>query len=206
LERISRHMCCGSARARRVRTICHCSAPGFVRESGPMTRTCFSVLTWIVWSASGRAAESGAAAEAVFLSGTRQPILEGRRRGEGYFSPDGKALIFQSEREPGNPFYQIYTLDLESGESRRVSPGTGKTTCAFFRPGSDEVVFATTHFDPEAITKPKAELEFPAAGKERRYAGAGQRIRRASGMAISSWNLPASKSPTSMLTPTPWTR
>lgn len=78
--------------------------------------------------ANAGAAEPGPAGEARFLSHTRQLIFEGRRSGEGYFSPDGQVLVFQSEREPGNPFYQIYTLDLESGDSRRVSPGTGKTT------------------------------------------------------------------------------
>ena len=45
--------------------------------------------------------------ETRFLANTRQLIFEGKRSGEGYFSPDGKALIFQSEREEGNPFYQI---------------------------------------------------------------------------------------------------
>src|SRR5205823_7349550 len=108
--------------------------------------------------------------EAQFLSNTRQLTYEGRRSGEGYFSPDGKGLIFQSEREPGNPFYQIYILDLESGESHRVSPGSGKTTCAFFRSNSDEVLFASTHLDPDAKTKQKTELDFRASGKERRYA------------------------------------
>ena len=128
-----------------------------------------ALLAWVAWLANAGAAESGAAAEARFLSHTRQLIFEGRRSGEGYFSPDGKALIFQSEREPGNPFYQIYTLDLESGDSHRVSPGTGKTTCAFFRPGREEVLFASTHLDPAAVAKQKAELEFRASGKERRY-------------------------------------
>src|SRR5262245_37748990 len=80
------------------------------------------VLTAMALPSTVFAAESGT--EAAFLSHTRQLIYEGRRSGEGYFSPDGKSLIFQSEREPGNPFYQIYTIDLESGESRRVSPGT----------------------------------------------------------------------------------
>jgi Tol biopolymer transport system component len=114
-------------------------------------------------------AADGDAGEARFLSHTRQLIFEGRRSGEGYFSPDGKALIFQSEREPGNPFYQIYTLELETGDTVRVSPGIGKTTCSFFRPGTDEVLFSSTHLDPEAVAKQKAELEFRASGKERRY-------------------------------------
>ena len=114
-------------------------------------------------------AETNQMAEAQFLSNIRQLTYEGRRSGEGYFSPDGKALIFQSEREAGNPFYQIYILDLESGENHRVSPGIGKTTCAFFRPRSDEVLFASTHNDPDARAKQKAELDFRASGKQRRY-------------------------------------
>src|SRR5438552_5351538 len=113
--------------------------------------------------------EQSSASEAQFLSNTRQLTYEGRRSGEGYFSPDGKALIFQSEREPGNPFYQIYILDFESGDTHRVSRGFGKTTCGFFRPGTDEVVFASTHLDPQARDKQKAELAFRAAGKQRRY-------------------------------------
>ena len=104
-----------------------------------------------------------------FLANIRQLTYEGKRAGEGYFSEDGKALIFQSEREPGNPFYQIYTLDLQTGDSHRISPGIGKTTCAFFRPGTDEVLFASTHLDAEAKTKEEAELEFRASSKECRY-------------------------------------
>src|ERR1043166_3738650 len=127
------------------------------------------LLTWMALPSVTLAVESGASAEARFLSLTRQLIFEGRRSGEGYFSPDGKALIFQSEREQGNPFYQIYTLDLETGETVRVSPGVGKTTCAFFRPDTDEVLFSSTHLDPEATAKQKSELEFRASGKERRY-------------------------------------
>jgi Tol biopolymer transport system component len=116
------------------------------------------------------AADLLATNEAVFLSNARQLTFEGKRSGEGYFSPDGKHLIFQSERDSDNPFYQIYILDLESGDSRRVSPGFGKTTCGFFQPGSDRVLFASTHLDPQAKDKQKAELEFRASGKERRYA------------------------------------
>ena len=107
--------------------------------------------------------------EAIFLTNTRQLIYEGRRSGEGYFHPDGQRLIFQSEREPENPFYQIYTLDLATGDSTRVSPGTGKTTCAFFQSGANRVLFASTHLDPQAAQKQKDELDFRASGKQRRY-------------------------------------
>src|SRR3989449_10048153 len=104
-----------------------------------------------------------------FLTRIRRLTVEGRRAGEGYWSPDGKRLVFQSEREPGNPFYQIYVLDLGTGETTRVSPGLGKTTCAFFRPGTDEIEFASTHADPKSKQLQDDENAFRASGKERRY-------------------------------------
>ena len=104
-----------------------------------------------------------------FLTRVRRLTVEGRRAGEGYWSPDGKRLVFQSEREPGNPFYQIYVLDLTTGDVKRISPGIGKTTCAFFRPGSDEILFASTHLDPKSKQYQDEELAFRASGKERRY-------------------------------------
>ncbi len=110
--------------------------------------------------------------ESNFLSRIRRLTVDGKRAGEGYWSPDGKRLVFQSEREPGNPFYQIYSLDLATGETTRISPGIGKTTCAFFRPapgGSVEIEFASTHADPKSRQFQDEELAFRASGKERRY-------------------------------------
>jgi len=105
-----------------------------------------------------------------FLSRVRRLTVEGKRAGEGYWAPDGKSIVFQSEREPGNPFYQIYVLDLGTGDTVRVSPGVGKTTCAFFRPGTDEIEFASTHADPKSKQLQDEENAFRASGKERRYA------------------------------------
>ena len=111
-----------------------------------------------------------AAKEAELLTSTRQLIFEGKRSGESYFSQDGRYLVFQSEREPGNPFYQIYLMDLETGDVERVSPGMGKTTCAWIHPDNDRVMYASTHSDPESETLQQQELDFRASGKERRYA------------------------------------
>lgn len=105
-----------------------------------------------------------------FLTRVRRLTVEGRRAGEGYWSPDGNRIVFQSEREPDNPFYQIYSLDLNVGEVKRVSPGHGKTTCAFFRPGRPHILFSSTHHDPRSRELQKAELDFRASGQERRYA------------------------------------
>lgn len=111
-----------------------------------------------------------AAQERDYLSRVRRLTVDGRRSGEGYWAPDGQRLVFQSEREPGNPFYQIYLLDFATGESTRISPGMGKTTCAFIRPQSDQVLFSSTHHDPTSAQQQKDELDFRASGKERRYA------------------------------------
>jgi len=58
--------------------------------------------------------KAAAAREAELLTDVRQLTFEGRRAGEGYFSRDGGRMVFQSEREPGNPFFQIYLLDFST--------------------------------------------------------------------------------------------
>jgi len=114
--------------------------------------------------------EATAYTEADFLSRIRRLTYEGRRAGEGYFSPDGTKMVLQSEREEGNPFYQIYLLDLETGDTTRVSPGRGKTTCSFIQPGTGRVLYGSTHADPRSEELQRAELELRASGRERRYA------------------------------------
>ena len=114
-------------------------------------------------------ARAAAASEALLLSGTRQLSFEGRRAGEGYFSKDGSQLVFQSEREPGNPFFQIYLMDRITGDIERVSPGRGKTTCAWIHPLGNKVLFASTHDDDDAANKQEAEIKLRKSGKERRY-------------------------------------
>jgi hypothetical protein len=132
-------------------------------------RICRLVLLTLVVTSTSALSADDASQESRLISNARQLVFEGKRSGEGYFSPDGRKLIFQSEREAANPFYQQYVLDFETGETTRVSPGKGKTTCGFFQPGSDRVLFASTHADAEAESKQKAELEFRASGKQRRY-------------------------------------
>ncbi|MFO0428007.1 MAG: M28 family peptidase [Planctomyces sp.] len=109
------------------------------------------------------------AKERNFLRNIRQMTFEGRRAGESYFSADGRKMVFQSEREPGNPFFQIYLLDRDSGETIRVSPGKGKTTCAWIHPNGEKVLFASTQDDPQAEQEQKDELALRESGKERRY-------------------------------------
>jgi Tol biopolymer transport system component len=128
-----------------------------------------TVLFVLIALATAALVAQAPASERDFLSRIRRLTIEGRRAGEGYWSKDGRQLVFQSEREPGNPFYQIYLMDMDSGNTTRVSPGTGKTTCAFINPETGDVLFASTHHDLRSTQLQDDELKFRASGQERRY-------------------------------------
>ncbi|HEX9636753.1 MAG TPA: hypothetical protein VGB99_04425 [Acidobacteriota bacterium] len=70
----------------------------------------------------------------------------GGENAEAYWSFESDRLIFQSTRD-GYPCDRIYTVDLESvdAEPRLVSTGSGKTTCGYFYPGGEKILYASTH-------------------------------------------------------------
>lgn len=103
------------------------------------------------------------------ITDSRQITFTGPRSGEGYFSKDGTKMIFQSEREPGNPFYQMYLLDLASGKTTRLSPGEGKTTCGWIHPSGKKVMWSSTHLDGKSREKAKEEYESRLKPVKSRY-------------------------------------
>ena len=77
------------------------------------------------------------------LAAIRQ-LTHGGENAEAYFSPDGTRLIFQSTRE-GVPCDQIFTMRIDGSDLQRVSDGTGRTTCGYFMPGGQQIIYASTH-------------------------------------------------------------
>ncbi|MCG7911059.1 MAG: hypothetical protein N0E37_03265 [Candidatus Thiodiazotropha taylori] len=74
--------------------------------------------------------------------------------GEAYFSFDGKQLIYQSNRG-GFECDKIWTMDIDGSNKTMVSPGHGAHTCAFFQPGEQQIVFASTsHLQGSCPKKP----------------------------------------------------
>jgi Tol biopolymer transport system component len=128
------------------------------------------LVTVVFFLTSPQAEVADRQAEERLLTNIRQVTFAGQRAGEGYFSQDGSLLIFQSERESDNPFFQIYVMDLATGDTRRVSPGYGKTTCGWIHPSKKDVLFASTHQDPSARVRQKEELDQRASEQTRRYA------------------------------------
>ena len=81
-------------------------------------------------------------------------LTHGGENAEAYFSPDGKRLIFQSTRA-GASCDQIYTINIDGTGERRVSTGQGRTTCGYFYPGGQDILYASTHGNgPECPPKP----------------------------------------------------
>ena len=104
-----------------------------------------------------------------FVTGTVQITFDGKRSGEGYFNAAGTQMVFQSERLASNPFYQIYSLDFETGQTNAISSGIGKTTCGWLHPDGKRVLYASTEHDPAAKQKQTDELAFRESGQTRRY-------------------------------------
>jgi Tol biopolymer transport system component len=103
--------------------------------------------------------EEVARLEARHLTNIRQVTFGLFRSGEGYFRPDGRAIIFQAvpnlppsvflEPKPNQYEYQIFAADLTPNATPRlVSTGEGACTCAFFHPDGKSILFGSTHLNP----------------------------------------------------------
>ena len=62
---------------------------------------------------------------------------------EAYFSADGTQLIFQSKRD-GRECDQIYTMNVAGANVRMISNGDGRTTCSYFFPNAQRVLYSST--------------------------------------------------------------
>ncbi|MFN0274802.1 MAG: hypothetical protein ACKVPJ_03575 [Chitinophagales bacterium] len=83
------------------------------------------------------------------LKNMRQ-LTFGGDNAEGYFSFDNKSIVFQRRnKSEGKDCDQIYTGKLPTDDSRfeykLISTDKGRTTCSYFMPGNDKVIYASTH-------------------------------------------------------------
>ena len=90
------------------------------------------------------AADSGTSGDGErHLANIRQ-LTFGGENAEAYFSFDGSRIIFQSTRE-GVPCDQIFLMDLDGSNQQMVSNGDGRTTCGYFYPDGESIVYASTY-------------------------------------------------------------
>jgi TolB protein len=102
---------------------------------------------WIPWSIRAGKAVAADPRER-HLADVRQ-LTFGGDNAEAYWSLDSKKLIFQST-PPGKQCDQIYTIDLGTGDVKQVSTGGGKTTCSYFFPAGDRLLYSSTRASGEA--------------------------------------------------------
>jgi Tol biopolymer transport system component len=111
---------------------------------GPLVITAIAALSLIVPARGYQAAPDPAwQAKETHLSSVVQ-LTSGGENAEAYFAFDGKRLIYQSTPASGG-CDQIYTMNLDGSDRRRVSTGTGRTTCGYFYPDGKSLLFASTH-------------------------------------------------------------
>jgi Tol biopolymer transport system component len=108
------------------------------------------LLTAIAAAALGQGAAPAAAPAATLLAPGEEKYLAnirqltfGGQNAEAYWSADGTRLIFQSD-EGKLPCDQIFTMKADGSDRHRVSNGQGKTTCSYFYPSGDRVLYAST--------------------------------------------------------------
>ena len=110
--------------------------------------------------------------ESKYITNIRQVTSGFDKAGEGYFSPDAKTIVYQAIR-PEYPFYQIYTQPLAGGTPKLISTGRGRTTCAYFSPDGQSILFASSHLNPDLaaieVKERQQQEEDRKAGTRRRY-------------------------------------
>ncbi len=106
----------------------------------------------------GIATPAGPSIESKTLTNIKQITSGMTKAGEGYFSPDGKTIVYQAVPQD-YPFYQIYTQPLSGGEPKRISTGRGRTTCSYFSPDGKHILFASSHLDPKLDETEAAEIK-----------------------------------------------
>lgn len=79
----------------------------------------------------------------VHLANIKQ-LSFGGENAEAYFSSDGTQLVFQSTRDTLK-CDQIFTMHTDGTNVKMISNGLGRTTCAFWSPDNESIVYASTY-------------------------------------------------------------
>jgi TolB protein len=70
-------------------------------------------------------------------------LTDGGENAEAYLSFDEKKLIYQSTHG-GLKCDQIFTMNTDGSDKKMVSNGKGRTTCSYFLPGDQKIIYAST--------------------------------------------------------------
>ncbi len=77
------------------------------------------------------------------LKNIKQLSFEGENA-EAYLSPDDKFITFQAHGKKPGTCDQIYMMPLDGSRVKRISNGAGRTTCSYFLPGGNKILYSST--------------------------------------------------------------
>src|SRR3990172_4211782 len=72
---------------------------------------------------------------------------------EAYLSFDEKKLIFQATVGEIK-CDQIFTMNIDGSDKKMVSTGFGRTTCSYFLPDDQKIIYASTHIADKECPPP----------------------------------------------------
>ena len=110
----------------------------------------FTVLLLLCVPITAQTADSGnlATPQETHLRNVRQ-LTFGGQNAEAYFSADGKKLIFQSSHGDVK-CDQMFTMNIDGSDVRMISTGKGRTTCGYFYPNGNKILYSSTHLADSA--------------------------------------------------------
>jgi TolB protein len=85
--------------------------------------------------------------------GSLRQLTSGGQNAEAYLDWTGTRLVFQSTRDSFG-CDQIFTMKVDGSAVRLVSTGRGRTTCGYFFPDGQRLIYASTHLGGEACPPP----------------------------------------------------
>jgi TolB protein len=80
-------------------------------------------------------------------------LTDSGENAEAYFSFDESKLIFQATFGDMK-CDQIFTMNLDGSDKKLVSTGNGRTTCAYFLPGDERIIYSSTHLADDECPAP----------------------------------------------------
>ena len=80
-------------------------------------------------------------------------LTEFGENAEAYFSFDGKKLIYQSTADTIQ-CDQIFIMNIDGSNKNMVSTGKGRTTCSYFYPDGEKILYASTHHFDDNCPQP----------------------------------------------------
>lgn len=80
-------------------------------------------------------------------------LTEGGENAEAYLSFNEKELIYQATFGDMK-CDQIFTMNVDGSDKKMVSTGKGRTTCAYFLPSDEKIIYASTHLANDECPPP----------------------------------------------------